>query len=185
MRRIAGGELSRNRKARHPGKMCLQPTGKSGLIQRGGLGTGMVMPARQNQHRITVQRLSQPMPVQIRFAKSDQHKRSPPALPLDKRIGRQRRGQRGQGHVLRRRTRLRHHRRDRGPNALGQIVTRCQRLGGCDHMAFIPDQYRVGIGATRIHAQRQGHARPSSVRSPILATPRVTGPAGLRHPVTG
>ncbi len=118
------------------------------------------MAAADQNLRVRAQSLGQARPGRVRRIEADHHQPDPAAIPLDQRIGRQRRRQRDQRHLLGRDAALRHRRVDRAADAAGQIVARGQTLGlGDQRRRSLTDprlaqDRRVGVGAARIDAQK-------------------------------
>ena len=91
---IACGKLRGHRIGRYT-LVLRQPLPQRSFIQHSGLPARMIMPAAQRDHRIPLQRLPQPVAVQVPRFKSDIDQTHAATLPLNQRIGRQSRGQRG------------------------------------------------------------------------------------------
>ena len=93
MRRVAGSETGRHRKAGDFGAKLVQRCGQCGKIKRGHFGPGMSMPTRQGNDRIAAQGLGQAGAGQFGRIKADKDQRHTAALPFDQRIGGQGGGQ--------------------------------------------------------------------------------------------
>ena len=149
---IARGKLRSHRIGRYA-LIFFQPRAQRSFIQRSGLPARMIMSAIQRDHRITLQRLFQPMAVQIPRIKSDIDQPHTTPLPLNQSIGGQSCRQRGQGNLTRRNIGLGQYGPHRRANAQRQIGARGQRFSTGNHIGVITDQHRICIGAARINAQ--------------------------------